>query len=431
MKRFDALVIGAGVGGMAAATRLALAGKSTLLVEALDRVGGRASTRVVDGFLLNTGALAIELDGPIPQLVKDAAGVEIDFYRPERDTVLLWGKRAFNASAGPVGAVRAHLATIMRAANAVPVLRPKTGQSTTEWLRRFTKSKPVHALVDNVLGGFFAATGQDVPADIFIEYMTNGSAFKNLGFPLGGTIEVWKPLVDAIEARGGEVWLNSNVTQLRFGEDGKVVGAKIDRDGTTTEVQTDVVVSNAGPLNTVRLAGADNLPDGYAAEVERKTDGAAIITVHFASQTPLVSWPMIALVGKSRRMTYAGNFSAPEQKQTKPGWFLYSAASTPRPACGPFDLDAEKQLLLADVRDYFPGFDRHATVLTWDITAHEWPAQRAVTGHDLPIETPVPNLWNVGDGVKIGADAGTAACARTADAVVERILKRSPVKPTV
>jgi hypothetical protein len=147
-----------------------------------------------------------------------------------------------------------------------------------------------------------------------------------------------------------------------------------------------------------RSAGAENFPDGYADAVEKATDGGAIITVHFASQT---RWPAPALAGKSRRLTYAVNHSAPEHKRSKPGWFLYSAASTPRPARGEFDLDAEKELLLADVRDYFPGFDQHATILTWDITAHEWPAQRAVTGYDLPIETPVGNLWNVGDGVKL------------------------------
>jgi phytoene desaturase len=425
VKRFDALVIGAGVGGMAAATRLSLAGYRTLLVEELDRVGGRASTREVDGFLLNTGALAIERDGPVPQLLKDA-DVPVDFYLPPRDTLLLWGKREFNASAGPVGWLRGNLAPILRAVIAIPPLRPKSGQSTTDWLRRFTKSEKVHGLVDNVLGGFFAATGQDVPATTLVEYLTKGSAFKNLGFPRGGTIEMWKPLVGAIESRGGEVWLNSKVTSLQFGADGKVTGAEIDRDDTTITVQADVVVSNTGPLNTLRLAGAENFPERYAADVERKTDGSAIITVHFASQTALANWPTLALVGKSRRMTYAANFSAPEQRQTKPGWFLYSAASTPRPARGEFDLDTEKALLLSDVRDYFPGFDRYATILAWDITAHQWPAQRAVTGYDLPIDTPVPNLWNVGDGVKIGADAGTAACVRTAAAVVERILKRAP-----
>jgi hypothetical protein len=74
------------------------------------------------------------------------------------------------------------------------------------------------------------------------------------------------------------------------------------------------------------------------------------------------------------------------------------------------------------------GFDQYATILAWDITAHEWPAQRAITGHDLPVETPVRNLWNVGDGVKLGANAGTAACVRTADAVVSQILSTFPVE---
>jgi phytoene desaturase len=43
-------------------------------------------------------------------------------------------------------------------------------------------------------------------------------------------------------------------------------------------------------------------------------------------------------------------------------------------------------LLLNDIRDLLPRF-RRARDLAWDITAHEWPARRAITGHDLPIET--------------------------------------------
>jgi phytoene desaturase len=50
-----------------------------------------------------------------------------------------------------------------------------------------------------------------------------------------------------------------------------------------------------------------------------------------------------------------------------------------------------------------------------------WPAQRTVAGHDLPRETPLPNLWNVGDAVREYANGGTQACAETAKLVVERI----------
>ena len=46
----DAVVIGAGAGGLSAAARLAHAGLKPVLVEALDHVGGRAATEVIDGF---------------------------------------------------------------------------------------------------------------------------------------------------------------------------------------------------------------------------------------------------------------------------------------------------------------------------------------------------------------------------------------------
>ncbi|RTS98689.1 FAD-binding protein [Pseudomonas aeruginosa] len=68
--------IGAGAGGTSAAARLTRAGYRTLLVESLERVGGRASTRAIDGFLC-TGALAIERDGAVAELYKDL-GLQLD-----------------------------------------------------------------------------------------------------------------------------------------------------------------------------------------------------------------------------------------------------------------------------------------------------------------------------------------------------------------
>ena len=57
-----------------------------------------------------------------------------------------------------------------------------------------------------------------------------------------------------------------------------------------------------------------------------------------------------------------------------------------------------------------------------------------MTGHrsgpspaiDLPHNTPIPNLWNVGDGVKEYANGGTTACAETAKLVVGQILRDYP-----
>jgi phytoene dehydrogenase-like protein len=427
--QFDAMVIGAGAGGVSAAARLTQAGYRTLLVESRERVGGRASTREVDGFLLNTGALAIETDGAVARLYEDL-GLKLNLWIPKPQTVLLWGRHIFGVDPGHglTGAARTLVPNLLKFVGSVaPGLRPKNGESTTEWLNHFTRSKHIHGLVDNVCGAFFAGAGSDVPADVFLYCLTKGTSFKNIGYTVGGTIEVWKGLAAYIERNGGEVWLNSPVKRLLFGADGLVRGAEIEHDGQIVTVSADVAISNVGPLNTVLLGGAENFPAGYAESVEKATDGAAIITMHFASPKPLVKWPGLALFGKSRRMTYAGNFSAPEQQRIlRPGeWHLYSAASTPRPARGAFDLDKEKELLIADIRDYFTGFDE-SMLLATDVTAHEWPAQRAITGFDLPIETPVANLWNVGDGVKEFGDAGTAACTRTADRAVRQAIEKFP-----
>lgn len=424
---FDVLVIGAGVGGVSAAASLAHHGRRVLLVEAADRIGGRASSREVDGFILNTGALAIERDGPVADLY-EKLGLRLDLDVPRPETVALCGRYTINAVTGAGGLVRTTAPALLRAlSRTVPALRPRPGQSTADWLSRITRNRTVHGLVDNVCGSFFAATGDDLPADVFLHYLTEGSAFKKLGFAPGGTIEVWKPLADHVTSRGGKVWLDSPVTKILIDDTGRAHGAHVQRNGETVHVRADAVISNVGPLGTVRLAGPASFPVGYADTVTGATNCGCILTVHFASPTPLVDWPAIGLPGRSRRMIYAVNASTPAQRRVlKPGWHLYSAAGTPRPTRGPFDVEYEKALLIDDVRDYFPGFDAHATVLAWDLNDWNDPAQRAITGFDLPNDTPVPNLWNVGDGVKPWGDAGTAACVRSAETVVARILRQIP-----
>lgn len=52
---YDVVVVGAGAAGIAAARRLRQAGRSTIVVEASDRVGGRAWTHAVDGMTLDLG----------------------------------------------------------------------------------------------------------------------------------------------------------------------------------------------------------------------------------------------------------------------------------------------------------------------------------------------------------------------------------------
>lgn len=68
------LVVGAGVAGLAAAQDLQAAGAQVIVLEARDRIGGRTTTLVRDGFALDLGASWIHgVDGnPLTELVDDA-----------------------------------------------------------------------------------------------------------------------------------------------------------------------------------------------------------------------------------------------------------------------------------------------------------------------------------------------------------------------
>src|SRR6202051_2679581 len=79
--QFDVVVIGAGAGGLFTAARLAHRGYRPVVVERLDKVGGRASTDDIDGFKVNTGAIVIEVGG-ITQQTCEEVGAPFDIREP-------------------------------------------------------------------------------------------------------------------------------------------------------------------------------------------------------------------------------------------------------------------------------------------------------------------------------------------------------------
>lgn len=59
---FDVVVVGAGAAGLSAATRLREAGRSVVVLEARDRVGGRLWTNTIDGAMLEIGGQWVSPD---------------------------------------------------------------------------------------------------------------------------------------------------------------------------------------------------------------------------------------------------------------------------------------------------------------------------------------------------------------------------------
>jgi phytoene dehydrogenase-like protein len=218
------------------------------------------------------------------------------------------------------------------------------------------------------------------------------------------------------------VWLNSEVAALEV-EDGRVTAARVRRDGgEPVAVRADVVISNAGPAATVALAGREHFDDAYLARMDADLKPTANIVVNVASRDPLLKVPGIVTFGVTRRLCNMANLTATCPELAPAGWHLYVAYGVPKPAIGDFDERAEIDATLDDLRDEFPGFDSNAEIVSLKVMRGEWPAQRSIAGLDLPRETPLENLWNVGDGVRTYGSGGVQACAETAKLVVEEAL---------
>jgi phytoene desaturase len=421
---FDALVIGAGAGGMAAAARLNRLGYRTLLAESRDRVGGRASTVDIDGFQVNTGALIIETGGENGRLF-DELDVPMGARLPERPLVLRLGKRDVPVMNGVTGQIFKTVVELLGiTARRFPRLRPSPGRTLADVTTR--RGPFVRGLLRNLTSALFAAEPADVEAALLFDYLTKPKALDTYAMHPEGSIGPWRALAGQFQRTGGVLWLNSEVTRLTFDDAGRVAGAIVRRGGRDVSVSVGVVVSNAGPVATVRMCGEENLPTGYAELIQAQSAPSTLITVNFASRRPLTTVPGVVFFGPTRRLAYAANLTETCPEMAPSGWHLYAGASTPHPAIGAFDETVEIEMLKADLAEHFPGFEM-AKILSVQICAGEdWPAQRAIAGHDLPQTTPIPNLFNVGDGVREWATAGQSGCVQSARLVVERIAAEFP-----
>ncbi|TCK24539.1 phytoene desaturase family protein [Pseudonocardia endophytica] len=430
-RTFDALVVGAGAGGLFAAARLAHAGYRTLVVERMDKVGGRASSTDVDGFTVNDGAIVIEVGGITEETFAEV-GAEFDVRTPSVPVLYRVGGRNLDVTRGGWGVL---LSTLTRqgakllsgigAARTDDDALPGEELSTADWVARYSRSEAVQGVFRNMCASVFAVGSDELPARVFLTYFTRRSAFKRFGFCPQGTIGIWRSLAETITARGGEVWLSSEVSALHV-SDGRVTGATVERDGGPVEITCTVAVSDTGPAATAALLGDGDLPADYRERVRAADRPCAMLAVNFASRERLLDVPGLLLFSTTDRLCYVASFTETCPEMAPPGWHLYVGASVPTPSVGAFDADDETERLLADLRKEVPGFDE-ARVLSTAVMRDGWPPQRAVAGYDLPPDTPVPNLWNVGDGVKEYANGGTTACAETAKLVVDRIRAAYPL----
>ena len=98
------VVVGGGVAGLLAAADLARGGLAPVLLEAASQVGGRAQSRVIDGYCFNRGPHALYAAGTFKSVL-DEFGVRVTGGRPDTlNGLALWGGDAHGWPTRPAGA---------------------------------------------------------------------------------------------------------------------------------------------------------------------------------------------------------------------------------------------------------------------------------------------------------------------------------------
>lgn len=314
MNDYDVVVVGAGLGGLSAATWLAREGKKVLLLERHRVPGGYASSFKRGRFefeisLHELSGLGTESDkGPLWKLFEQIGifdKVEFfnipEFYRsvfPDVDVTIPLGREAFEEEmirhfpseaeglkefsaacfdfAGQaLKANRVGMKKVAADPEQFPVLMKYFGKSLSQVLNPMVSDEKARAVLGQIWG-YYCLPPSQLSFTIYalgtVSYLRFGPAHIR-----GTSQSLSQAFVDIIEENGGDVWLNNGASRI-LATGGRVYGVVTDNG---EKVDCPYVVCNANPMTTcLDLIGRDEIPDWYLRRLGAGSGGASTFNVY-------------------------------------------------------------------------------------------------------------------------------------------------------
>ncbi len=445
-KLYDIIIIGSGLGGLAAGTLLSRKGFKTLMVEKENRIGGRFSTIEIEGFKIPTGAIIIP-DSWVIKLLKDQ-GINMNDLRPvTRVFYRILGKdyeispeMGLPSVLDIIDKLEKEEETLGSRVNPVELkkilnayLRGKRGLkrddvfTVRDWLLQFTENEKVHEVFDNLCAALMMAHSWELPIRNFFKFRDMSKFFISSK----GNLHIAQELAGLIKENGA-IWTNSSATKI-INKNGIVVGVVVDKDGTEVKVHGKIVISDISPKMTVELAGKENFNEEYLQDIRIKTRPSPSLLVLFTSDKPLILKGInngMEIIMGSRRIKTIVPISNVCPELSPNGKYLYYTSVEPISTIHPVEAEWEIEQIKRDLNNLFPRFNEHGRILKIKLyhERNQSPEGWTWIGYGLPLETPIKNLYNVGDACVapglIGTTGSVESGYRVAD-LIEKILNGS------
>jgi len=428
MNDFDAIIIGAGAGGLCAGALLANSGNCrSLVLEKLPFIGGRFSSIVHKGFTLSTGAVSIEGKGPLEDIFNQC-GLHFDIRCPNPqvkylingEPVILPPKNGLafllNENCAGPDEVKNVFTGLTEASDTLP-----KNISISAWMSRYTKDPGAFGVLHALCGGIFSLSLDDAPM-AELTRMIRSRSFRHFGFPPGGNAGLAQTLGTYIEDNGGTIITGARVTDLSV-KDGYIRKVKWISEEREQESNCDFVISNIGVDNTQMMAG----PEGFSSqeiEASQQMKASYTLTIEIFSDKPMIDFEGILMLPQAKRAAFitCPTLICPEWAPV--GKHITIVLGPPSRSEEPFNRRVEFNSLFDDARSFLPDFDTYATDCITRSFRKNWPGFRARPGYSVSRETTIPNLFNVGDGVNPPGLYGIGGCAESAMYVTRKIQEK-------
>jgi phytoene dehydrogenase-like protein len=424
-RQTDAIVLGGGLAGLAAATYLARSGRSVVVLEKSAKIGGRGRTRQEAGFHFNVGPHALYAGGAACRVLRDL-GVQFNGRPPDAGSAMLaTGGDLHPLPAGFVSLFQSRLLSLSakletaRLLARLPRIDAATvdGMSVAEWLERNVSQHGVAELLRTL---FRLSTYSNEP-----ERTSAGAALRQLQLAVAKGVvyldQGWQSLVDSLAERAREagVRIETRAEAVDVERDSAVRGVRL-ADGTSWPAEA--------VLSTLPPDAVACLPALAGTEIARAA--SARVPIRLASLDlglRHLPRPDARIALGFGRPLYFSVHSAVARLAPKGAALIHAAYYLgAEPAREPAAIEAELVALVDQVQ---PGWRDSVVVRRFlpDLTvAHALPmaSERGLRGRPQPVVPELPGFFVAGDWVGPEGQLLDASLA-SAQAAAEAMLRPS------